>query len=66
MLNHMLSLKNYMKGLDIIQSKVHNIEVDKTTDSFKGVVLEDNSLVNGTTCVLTTGTFLRGRIRLGN
>lgn len=64
MLNYMLSLKDYSSGLDILESRVEAIDVK--SDKFKGVIVSDGVKIEGKTCVLTTGTFLRGRIRIGN
>lgn len=66
MLRHLSKLEDYCQGLDIIEAKVAGIKVDPGSDTFQGLKLEDGVFLRGKTCVLTTGTFLRGRIRIGD
>jgi len=51
-------------GLDIIESDARALYVDNK--QLKGVYLQDGTLVKTSTCVLTNGTFLRGKIHIGD
>ena len=52
------------KNLDVIEGSVEDIKIKENKAS--GVELENGVKINCSTIVLTTGTFLRGVIRLGN
>ncbi|HET6350091.1 MAG TPA: tRNA uridine-5-carboxymethylaminomethyl(34) synthesis enzyme MnmG [Candidatus Krumholzibacteria bacterium] len=51
-------------NLDVIEAEVESI-VNKS-GRFGGVRLSDGSIVNANSCVLTTGTFLRGLMHTGD
>ncbi len=51
-------------GLKVIEAEVADLALSGTT--IKGVVLDDGSRVLADTVILTTGTFLRGVIHIGN
>lgn len=51
-------------GLDVIEAEVSDLIMDKKT--VKGVILPDGSEIKSHTVVLTTGTFLRGLIHIGD
>lgn len=51
-------------NLDIIESDARALEIQE--DEFHGVYLQDNSLIKAKACVLTNGTFLRGKIHIGD
>ncbi len=51
-------------GLDIIESDAQALKIDN--DVIHGVYLQDGTLVKTKACVLTNGTFLRGKIHIGN
>ena len=51
-------------GLDVIEAEVSDLIMKD--DSIRGVILADRSEVHSKTVVLTTGTFLRGIIHIGN
>ena len=51
-------------GLDVIEAEVSDLIMKD--DSIGGVILADRSEVHSKTVVLTTGTFLRGIIHIGN
>ena len=53
-----------LDGLDIIESEVSDLTMKK--EKVTGVVLSDKIEVQARTVVLTTGTFLRGIIHIGN
>ena len=55
---------NTASNLQIIEAEVADLIMQGTVVS--GVVLLDGSEVNGATVIITTGTFLRGRIHIGN
>ena len=55
---------NTASNLQIIEAEVADLIMQGTVVS--GVVLSDGSEVNGATVIITTGTFLRGRIHIGN
>ena len=50
-------------GLDIIESEVSDLIM--RNNKVRGVILSDKSQINAPTVVLTTGTFLRGIIHIG-
>ena len=54
---------NTASNLEIIEAEVADLIMQGTVVS--GVVLLDGSEVNGATVIITTGTFLRGRIHIG-
>ncbi|MFM7703281.1 MAG: FAD-dependent oxidoreductase, partial [Alphaproteobacteria bacterium] len=56
-------LQNY-PNLTIIYNNVEDLVIDN--NKISGVVLDDKSMVNAKSVVLTTGTFLRGVIHIGN
>ncbi len=51
-------------GLDIIESDARALKI--IDGKLRGVYLEDGSLLNAKACVLTNGTFLRGKIHIGD
>ncbi len=51
-------------NLSIIEGTIKDIKVED--DQVNGVILEDNSVYNAKSVVLTTGTFLGGIIHIGN
>jgi tRNA uridine 5-carboxymethylaminomethyl modification enzyme len=51
------------KNLDIIEAEVAGITVER--NCFQGVKLSNGSRLSGTACVLTTGTFLKGLMHIG-
>ncbi len=51
------------KNLTVIENSVENIHVKN--NEVQGVVLQDGRTIKCKTLVLTTGTFLRGKIRVG-
>ncbi|GHA48274.1 tRNA uridine 5-carboxymethylaminomethyl modification enzyme MnmG [Amylibacter ulvae] len=51
-------------GLDVIEAEVADLMMD--SDTCKGVVLRDGSQISAPAVVLTTGTFLRGLIHIGD
>ena len=53
-----------LDGLDIIESEVSDLMTKK--EKVTGVILSDKTEVQARTVVLTTGTFLRGIIHIGN
>ena len=53
-----------LDGLDIIESEVSDLMMKK--EKITGVILSDKTEVQARTVVLTTGTFLRGIIHIGN
>ena len=53
-----------LDGLDIIESEVSDLMMKK--EKVTGVILSDKTEVQARTVVLTTGTFLRGIIHIGN
>ena len=53
-----------LDGLDIIESEVSDLTMKK--EKVTGVILSDKTEVQAHTVVLTTGTFLRGIIHIGN
>ncbi len=56
-------LKNY-ENLDIAFASVEDIDIEDK--KVCGVVLEDGQKISASSVVLTTGTFLRGEIHIGN
>ena len=51
-------------GLDVIEAEVSDLIMDGKT--VKGIILPDGSEIKSHTVVLTTGTFLRGLIHIGD
>ena len=51
-------------GLDIIESEVSDLIM--CNNKVRGVILSDKNQINAPTVVLTTGTFLRGIIHIGD
>jgi tRNA uridine 5-carboxymethylaminomethyl modification enzyme len=51
-------------GLDIIESDVKALRIEN--DRITGAVLKDGNVVPAKTCILTNGTFLCGKIHIGN
>ncbi len=51
-------------GLDVIEAEVSDLIMDG--DKVNGVILLDSSKIKASSVVLTTGTFLRGIIHIGN
>lgn len=62
--NAMQSEFKSIDGLDIIEAEVSDLIMDN--DTIKGIILDDRSEIRSKTVVLTTGTFLRGIIHIGN
>lgn len=52
------------ENLDVLEAEVADILVER--NCFQGVTLGDGSRVRGRACVLTTGTFLRGLMHIGD
>ena len=59
-INHVKNQKN----LTVLEGSVEDMNVSK--NKIKSVIVEKNKEIHCSTLVLTTGTFLRGRIRVGN
>lgn len=51
-------------NLDILEATVENLEIENK--SVKGVVLEDNQMIEARTVILTTGTYMRSRVLVGD
>ena len=60
----MLALTEAQENLSIIEGEACDFLMD--VDRVTGVVLQDGSEIHGTAVVLTTGTFLRGVIHIGD
>lgn len=60
----MLSMLESASGLNIIEGEVVDLSMDG--DRVTGVVLSDGSEINARSVILTTGTFLRGIIHIGD
>ena len=56
-------LLSYYKNLSIIEGSVEDLVIKNS--QIKGVILDKNKKINCKTVVLTTGTFLRGMIKIG-
>ncbi|SDW12235.1 tRNA uridine-5-carboxymethylaminomethyl(34) synthesis enzyme MnmG [Roseicitreum antarcticum] len=52
-----------VEGLDIIEAEVTALSIFGS--SIRGVVLRDGTTLSASSVILTTGTFLRGRIHIG-
>ena len=52
------------KNLDIIESSVEDLIIEKS--EIKGVIIQENVKIFAKSVVLTSGTFLRGQIKIGN
>ncbi|MDZ7820564.1 MAG: tRNA uridine-5-carboxymethylaminomethyl(34) synthesis enzyme MnmG [Candidatus Marinimicrobia bacterium] len=50
--------------LDIIEGDARGLDIKK--DTVRGVLLQDGSRLTGKACILTNGTFLRGKIHIGD
>ena len=61
---YMQDVLNKEINLDIIESDARALDVQE--NEFRGVYLQDNTLINAKACILTNGTFLRGKIHIGN
>ncbi len=59
-----LALTEVQESLDVVVGEVTDFLMQG--DSVRGVVLEDRSEIKATSVVLTTGTFLRGVIHIGD
>ena len=55
---------NRVENLQIIEAEVADLIMQGTVVT--GVVLSDDSEINGAAVIITTGTFLRGRIHIGD
>ena len=62
--NAILTFLKEEKNLDIIEGSAENIEI--TENTIKSVLLESGLKIYCKSLVLTTGTFLRGQIRIGS
>ena len=62
--NAIMGLIKKYSGLDLLEGSVEDLIISKKQVS--GVVLGDNTKIHSKTVVLTTGTFLRGLIRVGS
>lgn len=62
--NAMLRELESTEGLEIIEGEV--VDLLFRDDNVSGVVLSDGSVVDATSVILTTGTFLRGLIHIGD
>lgn len=51
-------------NLDIIESDARALEIQE--NEFRGVYLHNKTLIKAKACILTNGTFLRGKIHIGN
>jgi len=51
-------------NLDIIESDARALEIKE--NEFRGVYLHNKTLIKAKACILTNGTFLRGKIHIGN
>ncbi len=51
------------ENLDIIESDARSLNI--RNNEIKGVYLQDGTLLSCTACILTNGTFLRGKIHVG-
>ncbi|PIB26570.1 tRNA uridine 5-carboxymethylaminomethyl modification protein [Amylibacter kogurei] len=54
----------HREGLDVIEAEVADLIMESNT--CKGVILRDGTQINAQAVVLTTGTFLRGLIHIGD
>ena len=52
------------EGLEVIEAEVSDLK--QTGDTVSGVILADGTSISSSAVVLTTGTFLRGVIHIGN
>jgi tRNA uridine 5-carboxymethylaminomethyl modification enzyme len=59
----MISIVQNTKNLDIIETSIKAIHTEN--GKLKGVITSDNSVVSSKTVVVTAGTFLNGRIHIG-
>lgn len=51
------------ENLDIIESDAQSLDIKN--DEIRGVYLQDGTLLSCIACILTNGTFLRGKIHIG-
>ena len=61
--NMLAHLKNY-SNLDIIESMVEDLIIEDNT--VKGIILDNNTKIEGRTVILTTGTYLKANILIGD
>jgi len=61
---YMQDILDEQDNLDIIESDAKALQIQE--GEFLGVYLHDNTLITAKACVLTNGTFLRGKIHIGN
>ncbi len=52
------------ENLDVIESDARGLEIQN--DNLRGVYLHDGTLIKAKACILTNGTFLRGKIHIGS
>ena len=60
---YMQNVCRRQEHLDIIESDAQSLEI--INDELRGVYLQDGTLIKAKACVLTNGTFLRGKIHIG-
>lgn len=60
---YMQSVLRSQKDLDIIESDAQGLDIKN--DIIRGVYLQDGTLLSTRACILTNGTFLRGKIHIG-
>jgi tRNA uridine 5-carboxymethylaminomethyl modification enzyme len=60
----MLAETKERKGLDIVEGEVVDLRIEE--DRIGGVVLADGAVISAPSVILTTGTFLRGLIHIGD
>jgi tRNA uridine 5-carboxymethylaminomethyl modification enzyme len=51
-------------GLDVLEGDARSLDI--RGDRIYGVYLQDGTALKGTVCILTNGTFLRGKIHIGD
>ncbi|RKY54215.1 MAG: tRNA uridine-5-carboxymethylaminomethyl(34) synthesis enzyme MnmG [Candidatus Neomarinimicrobiota bacterium] len=61
---YMQDILGKQPNLDIIESDARALDI--LENELRGVYLHDGTLINAKACVLTNGTFLRGKIHIGN
>ena len=59
-----MDLVNNQKNLQIIEGSVEDLKISQNVAT--GVILENKEVIDSKSVVLTTGTFLRGLIRIGS
>jgi len=60
----MLKVLQNQKNLEILESLVENLVIDN--DEIKGIILEDDTIINSKIVILTTGTYLKSSIMVGD